>query len=370
MQFQQVIGQQRAKTQLWQLHQSGKLPHAMLIVAPKGAGGLPIGLAWARMLMCEQPTENGACDTCQACNKTQKHIHPDLHYSFPVVGAKVTSNDHLKEWRTFITKTPYSDAYTWVKNISAENKQGNINVDECMAINKKLSFQALEGQYKILLLWMPEYLGKEGNRLLKLIEEPPERTIFILIAEQTEQILQTVLSRCQLIKLDPLSQTEVADALVDRNNLPKLQAQHLAFLADGDYAEAAEQSLHTEMRDDASLFTTWLRACWQGEPSTIMQVADTFAELGRENQKQFFRYGLQFFRELIVALVAGNKPLKLPEDVAQVARKFASVVSFEQCEAICELLNDDLFHIERNANARILFTASSIEMHEVLRARK
>jgi DNA polymerase III subunit delta' len=366
MQFTEIIGQKRAKLQLAELIQSGKVPHALLITGRKGAGGLAIGLALARMLMCEQPTEQGACNTCAACGKSQRYIHPDLHFSFPTVGAKVTSDTYIKEFREFILESPYADAFTWLQKIGAENKQGNINVDECLSINRKLSFQVLEGKYKILLMWMPEYLGKEGNRLLKLIEEPPERTIFILVAEQTEQILQTILSRCQLIKLDPLSQSEVTEALVERKHLPKAQAESFAFLADGDYAEA-EQMLGTEYRDDAIFFTAWLRACWQGDAATIMPLVDTFADLGRENQKQFFKYGLQFFRELIVALVAGNQALKLPPDIADVARKFAGVVGFEQCQAICEQINQDLYYIERNANARVLFTASSIQIHEILR---
>lgn len=368
MQFTDIIGQARTKAQLWQLYQSGKIPHAVIMTAPKGAGGLPMGLAYARMLMCEAPTQAGACNQCSACVKSVKHIHPDMHFSFPTVGSKVTSDTFLKVWRSFLTETPYADAFTWLQKIGAENKQGNINVDETASISKKLSFQVLEGQYKILLMWMPEYLGKEGNRLLKLIEEPPDKTIFILVAEQTELILQTILSRCQLIKLDPLSQSEVVEALVVNKHLPKAQAEKIAFLTDGDYAEA-EQSLDAAAHDEGQLITAWLRACWQGDPILMMQQVEIFADLGREGQKQFLRYGLQFFRELIVALVAGNKPLKLPDDVAEVARKFAQVVNFEQCEALCQRLNDDAYYIERNANAKILFTATSIEVHELLRRR-
>jgi DNA polymerase III subunit delta' len=369
MQFTEIIGQARIKAQIGQLVMSGKVPHALLIAAPKGSGGLPIGLALARMLMCEQPTQTlGACNQCAACNKSAKHIHPDIHFSFPTIGTKVTSDTFLKNWRDFLLKTPYHDAFSWLQKIGAENKQGNINVEETSSITRKLSFQVLEGKYKILLMWMPEYLGKEGNRLLKLIEEPPEKTIFILVAEQTEQILQTILSRCQLVKLDPLSQSEVAEALIQNKGVPKLQAEQIAFLADGDYAEA-EQSMDTELRNEGHQFTTWLRACWQGDPITMMKQVEAFAALGRENQKQFLRYGLQFFRELLVALIAGNKPLKLPADVAEVAKKFASVVNFGQCEKICHQLNDDLFFIERNANARILFTATSIEVHEIMRTK-
>ncbi len=366
MQFTDIIGQERVKAQINQFITSGKVPHALLIAAHKGTGGLPMGLALARMLLCEQPTSQGACNQCSACGKTQRYIHPDLHFTFPTVGTKATSDVYIKEFRAFIAQTPYADVFSWLQKIGAENKQGNINVEECLSINRKLSFQILEGKYKILLIWMPEYLGKEGNRLLKLIEEPPERTIFILVAEQTEQILQTILSRCQLIKLDPLGQDEIAEALVSRKQLPQARAEHIAFLADGDFAEA-EQLLSVEQGDDANFFTDWLRACWMGDPANIMQQVHLFAELGRENQKQFFRYGLQFFRELIVAQVVGNQPLKLPEAIAGTARKFAAVVDFEQCQAICEQLNSDLYYIERNANARVLFTASSITMHEILR---
>jgi DNA polymerase III subunit delta' len=368
MQFSQVLGQSKIKSELWQLHAAGRMPHATLITSVKGGGGLAMGLGLARMLMCESPSIAGACNACAACHKTERWIHPDLHFSFPTIGTNALSNEFLPQWRTFITNTPYSDVFDWVQALGAENKQGNINVQECVSIAKKLSFQVLEGRCKILVLWMPEYLGKEGNRLLKLIEEPPENTFFILVAENTELILQTILSRCQLVKLEPLGQSIIAESLLEDKNLPKAQAEHIAFLANGDYAEAL-QLIETEIKDDSVFFTTWLRACWLGDELQIMQQVDAFVELGRENQKQFFRYGLQFFRELVVALVAGNKPLKLPNEMAEVARKFASVINFDKCVAICAQLNDDLFYIERNANARVLFTASSIVLHETLRAK-
>jgi DNA polymerase III subunit delta' len=363
--FSEVIGQVRLKSQIRQLLDSGKVPHALLLTSPKGGGGLPMGLALAHALMCEAPVSDGACLRCSACIKTQKHIHPDLHFSFPTVGSKVTSDTFLKDWRLFLSQTPYQDAFAWLQKIGAENKQGNINVDETQSITKKLSLQVLEGKYKILLLWMPEYLGKEGNRLLKLIEEPPDKTVFILVAEQTDQILQTILSRCQLLKLGPLSVEEITDVLINKHGAPKLQAQNLAFLADGNYSEALEL-METEVSTEGVAFTDWLRACWQGSPVAIMPQVETFHGLGRENQKQFLRYGLQFFRELIVALVAGNSPLKLPADIAVVAQKFATLVTFDKCAEICQHLTDDLYHIERNANARVLFTALSIEVHQIL----
>ena len=368
MQFSDIIGQARIKKELLDLNHAGKMPHAMLITSAKGGGGLALGLALARLLLCEQAGPEGACGTCPACLKSGKWIHPDMHFSFPTIGPKATSNDFLPKWREFITQSAYADVLTWLQKLGAENKQGNITAEECSSISRKLGFQVLEGKYKILVMWMPEYLGKEGNRLLKLIEEPPEKTFFILVAESTELILQTILSRCQLIKMDPLTQAELTDALIHRLNVPSRQAEHIAFLADGNFDEA-KSLIETEIRDDSVVFTGWLRACWQGDPTVVLPVVETFAALGRENQKQFFRYGLQFFRELLVALVAGNKPLRLPDDLVTVARNFAKTVDFDKCERLCALLNDDLYYIERNANPRILFTETSIKAHEILRGR-
>ncbi len=195
--FEDIIGQDRVKSFLLNLASSERVPHALLFLGNTGCGNLALATAFAQLLQCENPDAvTGACGECPACRKAAAFTHPDIHFSFPAVGTNAVSTDYLKEWRKFLGENPYASANEWLQRLGAENKQGNINKEECNAIIKKLSLKAFEGRYKILLMWLPEYLGKEGNRLLKLIEEPPDQTIFLLAAENQDQILNTILSRC------------------------------------------------------------------------------------------------------------------------------------------------------------------------------
>ena len=205
MQFNELIGLDRSIDRLRSMAQPGRMPHAMLLVGPEGSGKLPLALALAQYLLCEQRTDADACGQCSNCRKLQILQHPDLHFVFPVVGSKMTSDQYLVQWRAALAENPYLNVNDWLQSIGAENKQGNISKEECLAIVKKLSLKSFESRSKVMLIWLPEYLGKEGNRLLKIIEEPPVDTYFILVAQQTELILNTILSRCQLLKVDAFS---------------------------------------------------------------------------------------------------------------------------------------------------------------------
>ena len=258
------------------------------------------------------------------------------------------------------------DVNTWLQRIGAENKQGNINKEECNAIIKKLSLRIFEGKYKILLMWRPEFLGKESNRLLKLIEEPPEQTQFIFIAENTEDILPTVLSRCQIVKVSPLSDTEVGETLQQRRNMDPARAKHLAFLADGNLRQAL-QLADNEANDDSTFLLEWLRKCWRGHAVEMVRWTEEFAKLGRENQKQFFQYSLHFLRELLALVATGNTALRLPENELSTAQNMAKVLDIDKIGSIVALLNDNAYYIERNANPKILFLDASIQIHEIMK---
>ncbi len=227
MLFSEVIGQSEIKTKLRGLVEHNRLSHALLLSAPEGAGGLPLALAFSQFLVCEScfgladsetdfPAES--CGICPSCVKAAQMIHPDIHYVYPVVvrkpGEKPISADFITEWREFISQYPYGTIFDWLQFIQADNKQGNITAHECNEINRKLSLKSFESGYKILIMWMPEYLRNEGNKLLKLIEEPPPDTLFILVTEDEAQILPTILSRVQIIRLPRPSVSEIQDALV------------------------------------------------------------------------------------------------------------------------------------------------------------
>src|SRR5690606_19290640 len=213
-----------------------------------GTGALPLAAAFAQYILCENKVDGESCGVCPACKKAAGFVHPDIHFSFPVIprksGDKPVSSDYLPQWREFLSQHPYGNVYDWLQSIQAENKQGNITTEECNDIFRKLALKSYEAEYKILILWMPEYLGAAGNKLLKIIEEPPEKTLFILVAENEEKVLGTILSRTQLVKIPALDNQLVAEALQSRSNLPEQEALQIASLADGNYREAIQLAGH------------------------------------------------------------------------------------------------------------------------------
>lgn len=365
-----TLGQQRARTQLRQLYQSGRVPHALLFLGQTGWGTLGLAVEFAQWLQCQawdaaNPPEQ-ACGQCPACRKAAQFAHPDIHFSYPTVGTNATSTQYIKEWREALADNPWMDANSWLQRLGAENKQGNITKEECNAIIKTLSLKIFEGRYKILLMWLPEYLGKEGNRLLKLIEEPPEQTVFLLAAENTDLILPTILSRCQLVKTDPLDDDTVAEGLQEYRQLPADRARQIAFLANGDFNQAL-QLADTPANDDAALLLDWLRKCWRGNGVELVKWTEHFAKLGRENQKQFLAYGLHFLRELLALLVTRTPRVRLRPEELQTAQNMAGVLDFDKITQITALLNDNVYFIERNANPKILFLDTSIQLHKILK---
>ncbi len=364
----QTLGQHRAKAQLHRLYHSGRVPHALIFLGQTGWGTLALALEFAQWLQCENagPDAEAPCGQCAACRKTGQLVHPDLHFSYPTVGANAVSTQFVKEWRAALQENPWMDANSWLQRIGAENKQGNITKDECHAIIKTLSLKVYEGRYKILLLWLPEYLGKEGNRLLKLIEEPPDQTVFLLVAENADLILPTILSRCQLVKTDPLTDEEIAAALQEKRRIDPDRARQVAFLAGGDFHLALHLA-DNPANDDAAFLLNWLRKCWAGNGLELVQATEVFAQLGRENQKQFLQYGLHFLRELLTLQVSKNAQVRLRPDELHTAERMTAVLNFEKISRLVELFTDNAYYIERNANPKILFLDTSIQVHRILK---
>jgi len=372
MLFSNIIGQENIRQQLVQAVQQNRLSHAMLLLAPEGAGGLPLALAFTQYLVCENKQEHDACGQCSACIKASQYIHPDIHFSYPVIprkpGDKPLSTDYVAEWREFIGTHPYGNAYDWLQFIGAENKQGNITANECHDIIRKLSLKSFESQYKILLMWMPEYLGNEGNRLLKLIEEPPPNTLFILVAENQEQILATILSRTHLIRVNPLPKEVLVDALVTRAKAAPAKASQAATIAMGNYREA--MTLLQNAEDDYhELLRNWLNYIFTGNrpalQAWIEQIAST--KIGRENQKQFLRYFINLLEHSLRLQFLDRQQLAFSEEEMDFAAKLNKLANLRQMESIMELLDNACYHIERNANAKLLFHALSIRLQYIFR---
>ncbi|HMC99546.1 MAG TPA: hypothetical protein VKH37_05305, partial [Ferruginibacter sp.] len=313
-----------------------------------------------------------SCGVCPSCIKAEKLIHPDIHFSYPVVtrksGEKPISTDYIKEWREFVIANPYANIYDWLQFIEAENKQGNITASECNDIIRKLSLKSFESEYKILIMWMPEFLGKEGNKLLKLIEEPPPNTLFVFVAESEQSILPTILSRTQLVKIPALTTLEVEAALELRAGIAINKAGQIAAVSEGNYREAllqvkdAEDDWHTLLRE-------WLNAIVRTGPLAQIKWIDETAKLGREKQKQFLKYFIHLLEQSIRLRVMAPTDLQStkgqrPND--DFAARLNKLCSVGQQEAIINELDKASYYIERNANAKMLFHALSIRLYHII----
>jgi len=368
MQFREIVGQDQIKARLIETVQSGRISHAQLFLGPEGSGSLALAVAYAQYISCENPGPEDSCGECPSCRKYQKLIHPDLHFSYPFFAKhkEDTAQTFIAEWREAFLENPYLGLETWRNSLDAENKQANINIAECHQILQKLSLKPFEGEYKVLIMWLPEYLDKEGNTLLKIIEEPPHKTLFLLVAQNQEQILSTILSRTQLVKVPAFSDQVVETYLLDRGVSPE-KAKQIAFLSDGNL-QTAQNLLKDLENDNFQLFTDWMRICFGDKGNAMIDFVETIAKSGRENQKAFLRYGIHFLRECLLILSGASDLVRLPEAEQVVAINFAQkVLSLAKAEAIVAELEKAHYHIERNANPKILFLDVSLQFVKILK---
>ena len=371
--FKDVIGQASVKQHLVELVHSNRLSHALLFLGQEGSGALPLALAFAQFVVCENPKEADACGICPPCSKARQLIHPDIHYSYPVIpkkaGDKPVSTDYGAEWREFVTQYPYGNAYDWLQFIGAENKQGNITAQECNDIIHKLSLKSFESGYKILLLWMPEYLGNEGNKLLKLIEEPPANTLFLLVAENESLILPTILSRTQLVKV-PLPETaDIEQALIERAGLDPGKARQTAVLCEGNYHEALQLIRHAE-EDWQGVLREWLNAILKNGPIAQVKWIDEISKSGRERQKQFLRYFDHILEQAVRLRYIEEGGVAIPDGERDIALRLNKIADIGQQKAIIGELDRAAYYIERNAHAKMLFHALTIKLYHILAEKK
>jgi DNA polymerase III subunit delta' len=390
MQFSEIIGQDPVKQQLAELVQHNRLSHALLFLGKEGTGSLPLAIAFAQYIVCEKVsgknkatigaaslfgedsadsrlTTHDSCGTCPSCTKAQQLVHPDIHFSYPTVtkkaGEKPIATDFITEWRDFIRLNAYGNLFDWIEQIKEkENSQGKITAAECNDIIRKLSLKSFESEYKILIMWMPENLDTEGNKLLKLIEEPPLNTLFILVAENESLVLPTIVSRCQLIRIPPLETIQVEKALVERNKTESNVARQVAMVSDGNYREALQLVQHAE-EDWQALLREWLNAILKTGPAAQAKWVEEISRLGREKQKQFLRYFNHLLEEAIHLRISGTGPAGTERDFAERLNKIAGI---EQQQAIIEELDKASYYIERNAHGKMLFQALTIKLYHII----
>jgi len=369
MQFKEIIGQESIKQQLLQTVAENRVSHAQLFLSCDGSGALPLAIAYAQYINCLDKQPDDSCGACSSCRKYERYIHPDLHFSYPFFASKDVkiATDVLEEWRTMVLADPYFDMDIWRSKVSAENKQANINIAECHDIIKKLSYKAFEGETKVLIMWLPEYLDKEGNSLLKIIEEPPQNTLFLLVANNQEQILSTLLSRTQIVKIPKLPHATVESYLMEKHGLSENLATEYSFLADGNLIEA-KQLVAQAHNENADLFASWLRMGYGNKVLELTGFVDQAASWGRENQKNFLKYGISFLRECSLLLSGADELVKLPPTALDTAKKLSThVLDLNMADAIIGELEKAHYHIERNANPKILFLDVSLQLVKIIK---
>lgn len=407
MKFEDIIGQAEVKKQLVELFQHNRLSHALLFLGKEGSGALPLAIAFAQYIVCEKinnrqstinsqqsgpslfgdksetpnpklETINDSCGVCTACIKTGQLIHPDIHFSYPTVtkkpGEKPIATDFITEWRDFVKQVPYGNTFDWIEMIKEkENSQGKITAEECNDIIRKLSLKSFESEYKILIMWMPEYLGTEGNKLLKLIEEPPPNTLFILVTENESMVLPTIVSRCQLIKIPMLETSDIEAALIVRNKTEPLTARQVAGISEGSYREALQLVLHAE-EDWQSLLREWLNAILKTGPVAQTKWVEEISRLGREKQKQFLRYFNHLLQQAVrlrIASLGGKNRtndnlLAIGDTERDFAERLNKIAGIEQQQVIIEELDKASYYIERNAHGKMLFHALTIKLYHII----
>ena len=373
MLFKDIIGQKDIISRLIQSVKEGIIPHARLISGQEGTGALPLSLAYARYLHCTNKQEEDACGVCPSCQKFNKLSHPDLHFVFPIVNKKGSKeafcDDFLSEWRKFIQTTPYGNLSTWLSTIAAENAQGLIYARESNDILRKLNLKAYESDYKIMIIWLPEKMNEvAANKLLKLLEEPSEKTVFLLVSEEPEKILTTIRSRTQNIIVPPINSNDLSIALTEKYDLTHEDVPLIIRLANGSY-EKAVQIIELTGENEAylELFITIMRNSWKRDILNMKAKADQFASLGREKQKAFLSYAQRMIRENFLYRLKIPTINYMNRKEAEFAVKFHPYVYEENILDFIEELALAERHIESNVNPRMVFFDLSMKIAVLLK---
>ena len=378
MDFSEVIGQQHLKSHLLKTVGNGRIPHTQLFIGKAGSGILPLALSYAKEILCHSFTkESDEYISCE--NKVAKLGHPDLHFVYPVntnedIKKNPVSDNFATEWRDFVLKNPYASLYDWYQFIGIEKKQGNISKHEAVAITKKLSLKAYEGGYKVMIIWMADKMNNEcSNQLLKLVEEPPAKTVLLLLTENVEHVLGTIQSRCQKLHVPLLSEEDIFAQLTDKHNISDNIAKKTSHQSNGDFNKA----LHIIKNDGnevffENLFVFWVRTAFKakGNKSAINDLFDWSEEIakeGRETQKRFLSFCLEVFRQAMLKNYKADSLIYFESHDGKFSfDKFSAYIHQNNIYEIKTALEDAEYHIERNGNAKIVFTDLSIQLTRLI----
>ena len=366
--FKDVIGQEALKEKLRREVDEGHIPHAQLFCGPSGVGKLALALAYARYLCCTDRKDGEACGHCQSCKQWDQLMHPDVHFMFPIVSSekkkKTICADYLTEWRELLTNSPYFSYSQWLEAIDAENSQALIYAKESDEITKTLSLKPVQGDFKITIIWLPEKMNEPcANKMLKLLEEPPERTIFLLCSEEPERMLPTILSRAQRINLPRLTEIEIAKALQNKYGIEPRDSETLAHLANGSFVKALDQ-IHLNEDNDRylELFISLMRLAYARRIREMKAWSEEVASLGREKQKELLTYCQRMIRESFMANFHQKQMSYMNIEEQNFTNRFAPFVNEGNAMDIMHELSEAQIHIEQNVNPKMVFFDLSLKM--------
>jgi len=378
MDFSEVIGQKHLKRHLSKTIENGRIPHAQLFVGATGSGLLPLAIAYVTEVLCSAH-EKGTPAYQNCLNKITKLAHPDLHFIYPVntneeIKKNAVSANFTEEWRKFVLKNPYASLFDWLQSLGIENKQGNISVNEAQDMLKTLSLKAYEGGYKVIIIWMADKMNTEcSNKILKIVEEPPEKTLLLLLTENEEHILTTIRSRCQKLNFPLLSEEDITTELINKHSVVAAKAKKISRQANGDFNRA----LHVLDNDSDDLifeewFVSWVRTAFKakgnkGAINDLLNWSDNIAGKGRETQKKFLSYCNEMFRQAMLKNYKADSLLFFEASDSKFSiEKFAPFIHQNNIFEITAALEDASYHIERNGNAKIIFTDLSIHLTRLI----
>ena len=372
MLFKNIIGQAPVKNTLLNMLHDSRVPHALMFNGPEGSGNLPAAFAFVQYLFCNNKQPQDSCGSCPSCLKVSKLIHPDLHIVMPIFLNKdkgiAKSDDLIKEFREQFIENPYLSLKDWFESIDAENKQPTIPTDEANDIVKKLSYTSYEGGYKIMIIWQPEKMNiSAANKLLKILEEPPEQTLFLLVCNNPEQLLATIISRVQQIQFYKLNTDDVVNGLMEQFDCQPQAAKQAALLSDGSFRDA--KILLQDVDGDNSYlqnFRNFMLISLKFDAIKAVSWIDENSKIGREQQKQFLQYGLEIFRDCLMFNFGSPDLLRHSGDEKEFIVKFSRFVNQRNYEKLLEEFNSAFYHIERNANPKILFMDLILKTNEYL----
>ena len=371
MLFKNIIGQEQIKKHLIRSVKENRISHAQLFLGPEGCGKLALAIAYSQYICCEDKKDDDSCGVCRSCVKFEKLVHPDLHFLYPFSATKdkPVSSSLLSEWRNLLIENKcYISLPDWYEAIGIENKQGIINANDCNDTIKTLSLKSYESEYKIMIIWMIEKLfHSAAPKLLKILEEPPDKTLFLLVCENHEQVINTILSRSQIIKIPRISDKELTLALTQRQELSPKRANEIVRIAEGNYKEAI--SLAVDLPDDNSFeqLQKWMQFCYREKIVEIIDWIEKFSKAGREKQKSFLLNAIRVFRESILAGVGQTELIRSEGEERKFAINFSPFINSKNSVQIIKEFNDAIFHIERNANPKILFLDLSLKISELIK---